>query len=383
MTRIYLDNAATTPLAPEVFDAMVPYLKEHFGNPSAIHAFGRRTRAAIEQARRTIAKLLNCAPGEIIFTSGGTEADNMVLNSAVRDLGVRHIITSPIEHHAVELTADALGKAGDAQVRWLRLHSDGKPDLDHLEELLKATQGQGVLVSLMHANNEIGTRIDLDVIGELCRKHGALFHSDTVQTMGHYRFDLSRTPVDFITCAAHKFHGPKGTGFLYMRSGAGLKPMILGGSQERNMRAGTENIAGIAGLAKAMELAYDDVEGHQRHVQGLKNRMKQRLIEEIPGVGFNGDASEDSLYTVLSVRFPDDGRSEMLLYNLDIEGVACSGGSACSSGSNTGSHVLRALYPERPGANIRFSFSRYTTEAEVDQAVAVLKRIFQLEPVKA
>ncbi|MBK9177888.1 MAG: cysteine desulfurase [Flavobacteriales bacterium] len=382
MTRIYLDNAATTPLAPEVLEAMLPYFSEHYGNPSAIHSYGRRTRAAVEQARRTIAKLLNCAPGEIIFTSGGTEADNMVLTSAVRDLGVRHIITSPIEHHAVELTAEALSKSGEAQVHWLRLQADGKPDLAHLEELLKATKGQGALVSLMHANNEIGTRIDLHAIGVLCRAHGALFHSDTVQTMGHYRFDLGSTPVDFITCAAHKFHGPKGTGFLYMRSGAGLKPMILGGSQERNMRAGTENIAGIAGLAKAMELAYEDVEGHQRHVQRLKDRMKKRLLEEIPGVGFNGDVSDDSLYTVLSVRFPDDGRSEMLLYNLDIEGVACSGGSACSSGSNTGSHVLKALYPERPGANIRFSFSRYTTEAEVDQAVAVLKRIFQLEPVR-
>lgn len=383
MQRIYLDNAATTPLAPEVFEAMVPYLRDHYGNPSAIHAFGRTTRAAVEQARRAIAKLLNCAPGEIIFTSGGTEADNMVLFGAVRDLGVRHIITSPIEHHAVELTADAIGHGGAAQVHWVRLLPDGKPDLAHLEELLKATQGQGVLVSLMHANNEIGTRIDLQAVGALCHRYGALFHSDTVQTMGHYRFDLAATPVDFITCAAHKFHGPKGTGFLYMRSGAGLKPMILGGAQERNMRAGTENIAGIVGLAKAMELAYADLEGHHRHVQALKDRMKQRLLEAIPGVGFNGDPSADALYTVLNVRFPDDGRSEMLLYNLDIEGVACSGGSACSSGSNKGSHVLAALYPERPGANIRFSFSRYTTAADVDRAVEVLKRILQPEAVKA
>lgn len=383
MNRIYLDNAATTPLAPEVFDAMVPYLKEHFGNPSAIHAFGRTTRAAVEKARRTVAKLINCAPGEIVFTSGGTEADNMVLVGAVRDLGVKHIITSAIEHHAVELTALAIGRAGGAQVHWLRLQADGKPDLGHLEQLLEETRGQSVLVSLMHANNEIGTRIDLTAIGMLCRRYGALFHSDTVQTMGHYRFDLATLPVDFITCAAHKFHGPKGTGFLYMRSGIGLKPIILGGAQERNMRAGTENIAGIAGLARAMELAYEDLEGHQRHVQGLKDRMKQLLVEAVPGVGFNGDASDDSLYTVLNVRFPDDGRSEMLLYNLDIEGVACSGGSACSSGNNKGSHVLAALYPERPGANIRFSFSRYTTAAEVDQAVHVLKRIFQLEEVRS
>ncbi|MBL0127380.1 MAG: cysteine desulfurase [Flavobacteriales bacterium] len=382
MNRIYLDNAATTPLAPEVFEAMLPYLKEHFGNPSAVHAFGRRTRAAVEQARRTVAGLLNCAPGEIIFTSGGTEADNMVLNGAVRDLGVKHLITSPVEHHAVELPAHALANSG-TQIHWLRVEADGRPDLAHLEELLKATKGQGVLVSLMHANNEIGTRTDLHAVGGLCRKYGALFHSDTVQTMGHYRFDLENTPIDFLACAAHKFHGPKGVGFLYMRSGAGLKPMILGGSQERNMRAGTENIAGIVGLAKAMELAYHDLEQHQAHIQGLKDLLKKRLEEEIPGVGFNGDPGPDSLYTVLSVRFADDGKSEMLLYNLDIEGVACSGGSACSSGSNKGSHVLGALYPERPGANIRFSFSRYSTAAEVEHAVSVLKRIFQLVPTKA
>ncbi|MBK7384306.1 MAG: cysteine desulfurase [Flavobacteriales bacterium] len=382
MNRIYLDNAATTPLAPEVFDAMLPYLKEHFGNPSAIHAFGRKTRAAVEQARRTVAGLLNCAPGEIIFTSGGTEADNMVLNGAVRDLGVKHLITSPVEHHAVELPAHALAHHG-TQVHWLRVEADGRPDLTHLEELLKATNGQGVLVSLMHANNEIGTRTDLHAVGGLCRQYGALFHSDTVQTMGHYRFDLENTPIDFLACAAHKFHGPKGVGFLYMRSGAGLKPMILGGSQERNMRAGTENIAGIVGLAKAMELAYHDLEQHQAHIQGLKDLLKKRLVEEIPGVGFNGDPGPGSLYTVLSVHFPDDGKGEMLLYNLDIEGVAVSGGSACSSGSNTGSHVLGALYPERLGANIRFSFSRYSTAAEVEHAVSVLKRIFQLVPHKA
>ncbi|HQV76422.1 MAG TPA: cysteine desulfurase family protein [Flavobacteriales bacterium] len=376
MDRIYFDNAATTAIDPEVFDAMVPYMREHYGNPSAIHAFGRETRAALERSRRQVAALLNCAPGEIIFTSGGTEADNMVLNCAVRDLGVKHIITSPIEHHAIELTAHALcGENGPAKAHWLRLDAEGRPELAHLEELLQATKGEGVIVSIMHANNEIGTRSDLEAIGALCRKYNALFHSDTVQTMGHYAFDLATLPVDFITCAAHKFHGPKGVGFLFMRNSSVLKPMILGGSQERNMRAGTENLHGIVGLAKALEIAYRDLDEHQSHVQGLKDRMKERLKEEIPGVGFNGDASHNGLYTVLSVCFPENGRSEMLLYNLDIEGVACSGGSACSSGSNTGSHVLRTLYPERPGANIRFSFSRFSTVAEVEQVVAVLKRI--------
>jgi len=383
MNRIYLDNAATTPLAPEVFEAMVPVLREQFGNPSSIHAFGRQTRAVVERARRKVAELLQCTPGEIIFTSGGTEADNMVLHSCVRDLGVKHIITSAIEHHAVELTATRIGEQAGVLVHWVRLEPDGKPDVSHLRELLTRTRGQGVLVSLMHANNEIGTRIDLDGIGALCREHGALFHSDTVQTMGHYAFDLSTLPVDFITCAAHKFHGPKGVGFLYMRSGAGLKPMILGGSQERNMRGGTENIAGIVGLAKAMELAYSHLKDHQDHVSGLKEHMRRRLIDSIPGVAFNGDTSTEALYTVLNVRFPDDGKAEMLIYNLDIEGIACSGGSACSSGSNKGSHVLAALYPDVTGANIRFSFSRYTTREEVDRTVDTLIRIFQLEPAQA
>jgi cysteine desulfurase len=383
MNRIYLDNAATTPLAPEVFEAMVPVLREQFGNPSSIHAFGRQTRAVVERARRKVAELLQCTPGEIIFTSGGTEADNMVLHSCVRDLGVKHIITSAIEHHAVELTATRIGEQAGVLVHWVRLEPDGKPDVSHLRELLARTRGQGVLVSLMHANNEIGTRIDLDGIGALCREHGALFHSDTVQTMGHYAFDLSTLPVDFITCAAHKFHGPKGVGFLYMRSGAGLKPMILGGSQERNMRGGTENIAGIVGLSKAMELAYSHLKDHQDHVSGLKEHMRRRLIDSIPGVAFNGDTSTEALYTVLNVRFPDDGKAEMLIYNLDIEGIACSGGSACSSGSNKGSHVLAALYPDVTGANIRFSFSRYTTREDVDRTVDTLIRIFQLEPVQA
>ncbi|MCB0763482.1 MAG: cysteine desulfurase [Flavobacteriales bacterium] len=382
MKRIYFDNAATTPMAPEVIEAMLPYMQEHFGNPSAIHSFGRTTRAAVEKARRSVAALLNCAPGEIIFTSGGTEADNMVLNCAVRDLGVRHIITSPIEHHAVESTAEALGAHGDVQVHWVRLEADGRPDTTHLEELLRSTEGGRVLVSLMHANNEIGTRIDLSVIGALCRRYGALFHSDTVQTMGHYRFDLEQLPVDFITCAAHKLHGPKGSGFLYMRSGAGLRPLIVGGAQERNMRAGTENIYGIVGLARAMELAYADLEAHHTHVQGLKDLMMRRLREEVPGVSFNGDPGSESLYTVLSVCFPDDGKGEMLIYNMDIEGIACSGGSACSSGSNKGSHVLAALYPERPGANIRFSFSRYSTAEEVEHVIGVLKRVFEPSLVK-
>ncbi|HMU13417.1 MAG: cysteine desulfurase [Bacteroidetes bacterium] len=380
MRKVYLDNAATTPLDPEVLDAMLPYMREHHGNPSAIHSFGRTTRAAVEQARRKIASLLNCSPGEIIFTSGGTEADNMAIFGSVRDLGVENLITSPIEHHAVEYVAHALHAEGRARIHWADLDAQGRVDMGHLEQLLKANPK--ALVSLMHANNEIGTRIDLHAVGALCRKYGALFHSDTVQTMGHYRFDLAQLPVDFITCAAHKFHGPKGIGFLFMRNGATLKPMILGGSQERNMRAGTENLYGIVGLAKAMELAYRDLDEHIRHVTGLKKRMMARLIELIPGIVINGDPGDDALYTVLSVHLPEDGRSEMLIYNLDIEGIACSGGSACSSGSNKGSHVIGYLYPGREGANVRFSFSKFTTLEEVDRAAEVLAKVYAPVAVK-
>ncbi|MCB9168680.1 MAG: cysteine desulfurase [Flavobacteriales bacterium] len=373
MERTYLDNAATTPIAPEVVDAMLPYLREHFGNPSSIHAHGRRTRAAVEQARRTIAGLLNCSPGEIIFTSSGTEADNMALRCAVRDLNATHVISSPTEHHAIEHTYQEIDRQGQARVHLVRLDAEGRADLDHLEDLLR--QHPRALISLMHANNEIGTRNDIKAIGELGRTHGAVLHSDTVQTMGHYRFDLQQLPVDMLTASAHKFHGPKGVGFLYLRSGLTLRPLIQGGAQERNMRGGTENVIGIVGLAKAMELAYADLEAHQQHVRGLKQHMMDRLRAEVPDVGFNGDVGPDSLYTVLNVRFPDDGRAEMLIYNLDIEGISVSGGSACSSGSNTGSHVLGALYGDRPGANIRFSFSRYNTMAEVDRTVDVLLQV--------
>ena len=381
--RIYLDNAATTAVAPEVLDAMIPYLRDHYGNPSSIHSFGRDTRAAIERARRTVARLVNCTPGEIIFTSGGTEADNMAIRCAVRDRKVKHIISSPIEHHAVEHTVAELCSKQKVQGHMVRLDDKGRVDLPHLEELLEATAGEGTLVSLMHANNEVGTRIDLQAVGMLCRRYGALFHSDTVQTMAHYRFDLETLPVDLITASAHKFHGPKGIGFLFMRTGCGFKPLLHGGAQERNMRGGTENLAGIVGLAVALELAYAHLEEHQQHIQRLKVHMIERLKAAFPGIEFNGDHSSESLYTVLNVRFPDDGKAEMLIYNLDIEGIACSGGSACSSGSNKGSHVLAALTPEATGANVRFSFSRYNTQEEVDRTVDVLQRIVRPVVVQA
>ncbi len=381
MERIYFDNAATTRLDPEVLDAMLPYMREHYGNPSSVHAFGRKARAGIEQARRRVAMELNCSPGEIVFTSCGTEADSMAIVGCVRDLGVKHLITSAIEHHAVEHGVLDLVKQGKAECHLVRLMPDGKADMGHIEELLK--QFPHALVSLMHANNELGTRNDLEAIGNLCHAHNAYFHTDTVQTMCHYRFDLQALPVDFVTASAHKFHGPKGTGFLYMSSRATIGPGLLGGSQERNMRAGTENIYGIVGLAKAMEVAYHDLEEHISHVQGLKDRMREKVLAAIPGASVNGDPSPDSLYTVLNFHFPDDGKAEMLIYNMDIEGIACSGGSACSSGSNKGSHVIEALYPGRTGANIRFSFSKFNTEAEVDRAVQVLERVMMPAKVVA
>jgi cysteine desulfurase len=372
--KVYLDNAATTPLAPEVFEAMAPVFQHQFGNPSSTHSFGREVKSLLEKSRKTIAQYLNCQPGEIIFTSGGTEADNMAIYGAVRDLGVTRIISSPIEHHAVLHTVeDAALK--NVTLQFVKTDEKGCVDMHDLENKLKIAEP--TLVSLMHANNEVATMIDLQAIGNLCKKYNAFFHSDTVQTMGHYAFDLKNTPVDFITCAAHKFHGPKGIGFLYMRNAIKLKPMIQGGAQERNFRGGTENIYGIVGLAKAFELAYSHLELHQLHISALKKHMISRLKKEFTDISFNGDSeNENSLYTVLNVSFPPNEAGEMLLFKLDLAGVAVSGGSACSSGSNKGSHVLNALGVPSERHAIRFSFSRYTQMTDVDFAIEKLKEIF-------
>lgn len=373
--KVYFDNAATTPLAPEVAEAMIPVLQNRFGNPSSIHSYGRDTRALIENARKNIAKILNVSPAEIFFTSGGTEADNMAIQCTIQDLGIKHAITSPIEHHAVLHTLEVLEKKGIIKLSFVNLDSEGHVNLNHLEELLKNNERS--FVSLMHANNEIGTMISLKEVGEKCRKYNAIFHSDTVQTMGHYAFNLKDIYVHFITCAAHKFHGPKGIGFLYVNSEININPLIHGGSQERNMRGGTENVYGIVGLSKAMEIAYADLDEHQQHVRGIKNYMISLLKENFPGVKFNGDISENSLYTVLNVSFNPHPVSEMLLYKLDILGIAASGGSACTSGSNVGSHVLRGLNCDMQRPSIRFSFSRYSTKEEVDYTIKQLKEIFK------
>lgn len=371
--KVYLDNAATTPIDEKVVEAMLPVLKEQFGNPSSIHGYGRQARAVIEKARKQVAGFLNVSPAEIFFTSGGTEADNMAIRCAINDLGIKHAITSKIEHHAVLHTLEALEKSGTIKLSFVKLTPEGHVDLESLEELLKNNERS--LVSLMHANNEIGNLIDLVKVGELCRKYNAIFHSDTVQTMAHYRFDLQKTPIDFVTCSAHKFHGPKGIGFLYVNSNVRIKPLIYGGAQERNMRGGTENIYGIVGLAKAMEIALSAVDEHHAHILGLKNYMIEQLEATISGVDFNGDAKGNSLYTVLNVCFPKTDVAEMLLFNLDIDGIAASGGSACSSGSDQGSHVLRQVQKDMERPSVRFSFSKYNTREEIDFVVGKLKKL--------
>lgn len=358
--KIYLDNAATTQLDPEVFKAMVPYLLEHYGNASSHHAHGRQAKEAIEQARTTIANLINADPSEIIFTGGGTEADNMALLSAEG----RRVITTPLEHHAV---LHAL-----RQPRLLSVNAKGEVDLDELELLLR--DGQPSFVSVMHANNEIGVVNDIDAIGKLCESYGAIFHTDTVQTIGHYTHDLQKLKAHYITCSAHKFHGPKGVGFLYCRKGTNLSKLLHGGSQERKLRAGTENIAGIIGLSKALEIACRDIDEHRSHIQNLKSRLISKL-QQLPGVTFNGtSAAHHSLYTVLSVNFPATGID--LLSLLDRNNISVSGGSACSTGS--ASHVLQAIKSDRAKDTVRFSFSKFNTAAEIDHTADLLADVFKI-----
>ncbi len=379
MKRIYLDNAATTALDKEVLEAMLPFLTEEFGNPSSTHNFGRKTKAGIETSRKQIAHLLNASPSEIIFTSGGTEADNMAVNCAVYDIGVQHIITSPLEHHAILHTVEEICKKEKVKMSWVKLTPNGHVDLNHLEELLK--EGLPTLVTLMHGNNEIGNLLPLEKVGVLCKKYNAFFHSDTVQTMGHYAIDAKNIHVHFLSCGAHKFHGPKGVGFLFKSEKIKMKPLIHGGAQERNLRGGTENLYGIVGLGKAFEIAHRDMKAHQEHVQGLKSYMIKKLQENIPEVTFNGDYLGESLYTVLNVSFPPHPNGEMLLFTLDINGIAASGGSACSSGSNKGSHVLGALGVDPKRHNVRFSFCKNTTKEEIDYCVEKLVGILVGEKV--
>ena len=374
MNRIYFDNAATTPLDPQVLESMMPFLTEKFGNPSSIYSYGRETRMAIENARKTVAKILNAHPSEIFFTSGGTESTNTAINAAVRDLGCKKIITSPLEHHATLHCVEHLVKTGEAEESYVKILPNGHIDMNDLDQLL-ADSKEKVLVTLMHANNEIGNITDIEQVGNLCKKYNAIFHSDTVQTVGHYAFDMRKLPVHFITGSGHKFHAPKGVGILYINENIKINPFINGGNQERNMRAGTENIYGIVGFAKALEIATSNLEKDSEYIRGLKNYMKKKLLENIPGVYFNGDYEGNSLYTVLSAAFPETDKSEMLLFNLDINNICASGGSACTSGASVGSHVISAISKDSNQSTVRFSFSKYNTKEEIDVVVEKLKEM--------
>jgi cysteine desulfurase len=370
--RIYFDNAATTCLDPQVLEAMMPYLTSCYGNPSSIYSYGRESRLAIENARKSVAKILNAHPSEIFFTSGGTESSNTAITASVRDLGCKHIVTSPIEHHATLHTVEHLHKNREAALSYVKVLPNGDIDLQHLETLLAASK-EKVLVTLMHANNEIGNMININAVGEICKKYNAVFHSDTVQTVGHFPFDLRNTPVHFITGAGHKFHGPKGVGLLYINENVKIKPFVHGGSQERNMRAGTENLYGIVGFAKALELATANYEKDSSHIKSIKLYMMEQLKKNIEGVSFNGDPLGSSLYTVLSVSFPKTEKSEMLLFNMDINNICASGGSACTSGADAGSHVIREINNNPNQVTVRFSFSKHNTTEEVDTVVEKLK----------
>jgi cysteine desulfurase len=374
MNRIYLDNAATTPLDKDVLDAMMPYLTDRFGNPSSIYSYGRESRMAVETARKTVAKILNAHPAEIFFTSGGTESTNTAITSSVRDLGCTHIITSPIEHHATLHTVDFLNCRGEASLSYVNVLPDGHIDLDHLHTLLEESEDK-CLVTLLHANNEIGNILDMHAVGEMCKPYGAVFHADTVQTVGHFPFDLRNTPVHFITAAGHKFHGPKGVGMLYINENVKIKPYMHGGAQERNMRAGTENLYGIVGFAKALELATKRFKEESEYIGSLKAYMMEELTKNIKGVSFNGDPRGRSLYTVLSVSFPKTEKSEMILFNLDINNICASGGSACTSGADQGSHVIRAINNNPNQVTVRFSFSKFNTRDEIDIVVDKLRTL--------
>jgi cysteine desulfurase len=376
---IYLDNAATTPMDHEVLTAMLPFMKETFGNPSSTYSVGRMSRMGVEAARKKVAQLLNVTPTTIFFTSGGTESNNTAIASSVRDLGCSHIITSPIEHHAVLHTVEYYGRVNQIPVSLVALTKNGEVDYDDLEDQVRklSTAGHKPLVSLMHANNEIGTLLDIVRVGRICKQYNAIFHSDCVQTVGHYPLNLLESGVHFISAAGHKFHGPKGVGILYVHNDLQIQPLIYGGGQERNLRAGTENVYGIVGFAKALELAMNGYETDHKYITQLKAAMKQKLKKAIPGVRFN--SPDNSLYTVLSVCFPKSPNSASLLLELDMAGICVSGGSACSSGENSGSHVIKALQKSDDCSTIRFSFSKYNTLEEIEKVVVVLEELLHVQ----
>jgi len=375
--RIYLDHAATTPLHPQVIHLMHETMLNNYGNPSSIHSEGRTSRALIEKARKTMANHFNCSIGEIFFTSGATESNNMIIQGAVSGLGVQTIITAATEHHAVLHTIEVLEKEGKIKVIYLPLDKEGNPSILSLEEHLSNQENKKVLVSLMHSNNETGTLLDWENVGAICQKYDALFHSDTVQSVGFYDIDLQNLPVHFIAGSAHKFNGPKGVGFVYIRNENAIPPFQHGGSQERNMRGGTENLLGIVGMALALDLAMSEKSERFAHLEKLKLQLFNGLKKVIPGIQINGPGLENSHPKILNIGFPPNPKATMLLFNLDIEGISTSGGSACSSGTDTGSHVLRAIYPENQHISVRFSFSHLNTSAEVDKVIEIISNIYR------
>ncbi len=372
MRRIYFDNAATTPVDPEVIKVMHDALQNSWGNPSAIYSEGRNSRAAIERARKAVATAIGASIGEVFFTSGGTESNNMALKCAVRDLGVERIISSPLEHHCILHSLDFLKKHEQVEVEMVPLTQNGRVDQEALTNLIKASDKK-TLVSLMHSNNEMGNMIDLAAISELCEEHGALFHSDTVQTVGYFPLDVSKTKMAFISGSAHKFYGPKGVGFVYINGDNMIKPFIDGGAQERNMRGGTENIYGILGMAHALEMAVKDMEDRRAQIEKVRMHLINRLKDTFNDLHFNTDLDGPNHYKVLNVTFPESDKSEMLLFNLDISGISVSGGSACSSGADQGSHVINAMPNTVEGKAVRFSFSHHNTLEEVDVVVDKLR----------
>ena len=384
MEKIYLDNAATTPLSPEVIDEMIEVMKSNFGNPSSTHSFGQDAKILLEKVRREIADYLKVTPAEIIFTSCGTESNNMIIKSAVEHLGIQRIITSPLEHKCVAETVMEMKNRKGVEVVYLRPDSKGDIDLNKLEEVLKNSDKK-TLVSLMHANNEVGNLLDIEKVGKMCKENNALFHSDTVQTIAHLDLDFSKIPVDFASCSAHKFHGPKGSGFAFVRKSSGLKGIITGGPQERSLRAGTENVTGIAGLGKALELSMTNLEKYSNHIQEIKNYAIEKISSELEGVKFNGRSAEKegSLYTVLSLLLPF--KNPLIGLQLDMKGIAVSQGSACSSGASKPSMVMMMLLNDdemENGTPLRVSFSHLTTKSEIDKLVEALQEISPKEMIE-
>ncbi len=381
MKKVYFDNAATTKVRDKVVQRMTEVLSQEFGNPSSSHSFGRSSKTILETCRKEIATYFNVSASEIIFTSGGTEADNLILNSCVRDLKVKRLITSKIEHHAVLHTLEGFEELYNIELLYVNLDKKGMVDYNHLKTLLKASK-EKTLVSLMHVNNEIGNKLDLLKVADLCKEYNSLFHCDTVQSVGHFELDFSKIPIDFAACSAHKFHGPKGVGFAFVRKNSGLQPLIVGGEQERGLRAGTEAVYAIAGLSKALKVSYKNLEKEKKYITKIKDYFKEQLFQEIPNASLNGYCgdNQNSTYTLLNVLLPiSKEKATMLLFQLDLKGIACSKGSACQSGALSGSHVLAEILSEKDmqKPSVRFSFSSYNTLEEVDYVISVLKEFIE------